>query len=120
MTAAPLDARTVRCARTGLALLVTAVGAGIVGGCADATPRRHEVVIRNFVYQPAALTLAVGDTVVWINEDVVPHTATASDGEWDSGSIASNASGQVVISGEGEQSYLCTFHPNMRAELAAQ
>ncbi|MBW3630336.1 MAG: cupredoxin family copper-binding protein [Gemmatimonadetes bacterium] len=115
-------ARTSRCARTRLALFAATAVTVVVGGagCAEAGPRRHEIAIRNFVYEPAALTVAVGDTVVWTNEDALPHTATATDKAWDTGSIGSKESRTVVISQKGEQSYICTLHPNMRADLTAQ
>lgn len=102
------------------ALLAVALVAATSAGCQDAKPRRHDVTIRAFQYEPATLKVAVGDTVVWLNEDVVPHTATAADAGWDSGSIGSRGSARVVIRRKGAQSYLCAFHPNMRAELSAE
>lgn len=116
MATAGFRARTQWCARAWLALL----SAGAVAGCAEAGPRRHQVAIRGFTYEPASLTIAVGDTVVWINEDVVPHTATAADRGWDTGSVGAKSSGQVVISQQGRHSYVCAFHPNMRAELSVE
>ena len=42
--------------------------------------------IANFAH--VSLTVAVGDTVRWTNVDEVPHTATSSDGDWDSGTLS--------------------------------
>lgn len=102
--------------------LAAVVAAALAAGCADAAgaAKAHSVAIRGFQYAPAALTVAVGDTVVWTNEDVVPHTATAADKAWDSGSIGSKASGRVVIDREGTHRYVCAFHPNMKAEVVAR
>ena len=87
-------------------------------GCSDPTGRVHSVAIRGFQYAPATLTVAVGDTVVWTNEDVVPHTATAS-GAWDTGSIGARESRRVVIAAVGRRGYRCAFHPGMKAEVVA-
>ena len=73
-----------------------------------------------FQYLPIRLVIASGDTVVWVNEDAVPHTATAVDGAWDTGEVESTASGAVVVSGEGEHRYICAFHPNMSGTLVVQ
>ena len=44
---------------------------------AKPTPRTHTVKIEGMAFVPATLEVSVGDTVEWINEDLVPHTATA-------------------------------------------
>ncbi|HET8712597.1 MAG TPA: cupredoxin family copper-binding protein [Gemmatimonadales bacterium] len=82
----------------------------------SAAPRTHTVEIRGMQFRPAALTVAVGDTVVWINRDIVPHTATAT-GKWDTGTIAQGASGRLVAARPGALDYICTLHPTMRGTL---
>jgi plastocyanin len=82
--------------------------------------RRHVVEIRGFEYLPASLTVAVGDTVVWVNRDAVPHTATAADRDWDSGSIAAGGSWSRVFAAAGTAAYTCTFHPSMTGRLDIQ
>ncbi len=99
-------------------MAVTALAAGCAGGGSEA--RTHSIVIRNFQYVPATATVAVGDTIVWTNEDVVPHTATAADRAWDTGSIASKETGRAVVERKGRHEYVCAFHPNMKAELTAE
>jgi plastocyanin len=98
------------------------MGMMVVAGCADgeSAARTHSIVIRNFQYVPATVTVAVGDTVVWTNEDVVPHTATAADRAWDTGNIASKETGRAVVDRKGRHEYVCTLHPNMKAELSAE
>lgn len=115
-------ARVERGARARPARLAALVAATLAAGCADAAPmaQAHSVAIRGFQYAPAVVEVAVGDTVVWINEDVVPHTATAVDRAWDTGSIGGKASGRVVIAREGTHRYVCAFHPSMEAEVVAR
>ncbi len=83
--------------------------------------RTVPVPIRGFQYTPSVLSAQVGDTVVWTNEDIVPHTVTGTDGPLDSGPIAPNASWRYVAVSKGTAySYLCTFHPSMRGTLRVE
>ena len=95
------------------------MGAPAAAGCAPHTPpRAYNVKISNFVFQPAALTVAAGDTVVFTNADIVPHTATARDSTWDSKEIKSgDGTWRLVASKPGKQAYYCLFHPNMQGTI---
>ncbi|NNF80230.1 MAG: hypothetical protein HKN05_19595 [Rhizobiales bacterium] len=77
----------------------------------------HEVEIKDFAFVPARLNVALGDKVTWINADVVPHTATASDESWDSGSVQQGERQTLVISQGMTGAYYCRHHPSMKAEL---
>lgn len=83
-------------------------------------PRTHVVEMRGFGYQPATIRVSPGDTIVWVNRDAVPHTATDSSGVWDSGSIAAGESWRRAVEESGETSYYCTFHPTMRGRIVLQ
>jgi plastocyanin len=89
--------------------------------CGGGGPRpvTHQAEIRAFRYQPDTLTAAPGDTVVWINRDVVPHTATAA-GAWDTGQIGAGADGRMVAGPPGTYAYACAYHPTMRAVLVVR
>ena len=76
----------------------------------------HQVVIDGVKYEPEALTIKRGDTVVWVNKDPFPHTVTAA-GVFDSHSIAVGASWKYVARERGEYTYTCTLHPNMKGTL---
>ena len=43
-------------------------------------PETHTVTIEEMRFQPERLTVARGDTIVWVNKDLVPHTATSEIG----------------------------------------
>ncbi|HYH81159.1 MAG TPA: hypothetical protein VEX86_15255 [Longimicrobium sp.] len=92
--------------------------AAALAGCAGAErPARHEIAIQAFVYQPASAPVRPGDTLVFVNRDAVPHTATAADGAWDTGDIPANASRTVVVGENGVGGYKCAYHPTMTATL---
>ncbi len=42
-------------------------------------PRVHTVTNSDFKFSPATLRVVAGDTIIWVNLDIVPHTATAAD-----------------------------------------
>jgi len=83
-------------------------------------PALHRIVIRRFSYQPAALEIAAGDTVEWVNDDIVPHTSTARSGAWDSKSISPEGSWRTVPARKGTEPYGCLFHPSMKALLVVR
>ena len=102
--------------RAPLALLLSLLAAscgGEAGG--GAAPRSHLVEMRTFAFAPAELTVAEGDTVVWRNADILPHTATAA-GEFGSGSVPAGGEWRWVATA-GDFAYLCTFHPTMKGVL---
>lgn len=69
-------------------------------------------------FQPAVLAVSVGDTVVWINRDIVPHTATGiGTPEWSTGTLLPGQRGQYVPGRAGEAAYFCTLHPVMKGKL---
>ena len=90
------------------------------GAAAGALERKtHTVVIEGTSFQPAQLTVAAGDTVVWINKDPFPHTAT-STGAFDSGAIAPEKSWKFKLVTKGDFDYVCTLHPTMKARVTVK
>jgi len=79
--------------------------------------QQHVVEIRNLEFTPKKLDVKPGDTITWINHDLVPHTVTADDESWDSGLINANAQWQTVVKADMFASYFCRFHPTMKARL---
>lgn len=100
---------------------LTLAAIAIVGaGCSPPAPRRVEVVIKNFGFEPTQLTVSRGDTIVFSNTDFVPHTATARDSTWDSKSIDGSKTWSFVANAVGTHEYYCVFHPVMRATLTVR
>jgi plastocyanin len=75
------------------------------------------VTMGDFFFSPASVTVAVGDTVTWHNTGQAPHTATADDGSFDTGTINAGGSGSHRFSTAGTFSYICTIHPNMKGTV---
>src|SRR4029079_9253290 len=68
-------------------------------------------------FQPETLTVAPGDSVVWVNKDLVPHTVTSEAGGFDSQIIQAEKSWRFTARKKGDFAYICTLHPTMKAIL---
>jgi plastocyanin len=97
-----------------------AIGASLVLGTGAAVAADHAVTIADFAFAPQTVTVTVGDTVTWTNDDAVIHTATATDGSWDTGDLAQGQSGAITFTAAGTFAYLCTPHPTMTGTVVVQ
>lgn len=79
---------------------------------ADATVRIH-----NFKFEPADLAIAVGKTVQFINVDEEPHTATATDGTFNSKALDTDQTWSYTATRPGTYPYICSIHPFMKGTL---
>lgn len=86
------------------------------GGATSGT----DVTITGFAFSPATLSVAVGDTVTWTNEDSAPHTVTADDGTFDSGNLATGETFTQTFDTAGTYDYHCTVHPSMTATIVVK
>ncbi len=75
------------------------------------------VKIRNFKFEPANLAIAVGKTVQFINLDEEPHTATATDGAFNSKALDTNQTWNYTATKPGTYPYICSIHPFMKGTL---
>jgi plastocyanin len=93
---------------------------GIALSC-TAFAETHHVVIENMKFNPQTVQVHVGDTIVWENRDIVPHTVTEnSKGKthaFDSGMIQGNATYQLKVTRKGTQHYACSYHPTMAGTI---
>ena len=77
------------------------------------------IVMQNLVITPAEVSAKVGDTIEWINKDILAHTATATNGDFDV-MLPPNKTGTFVLKKAGMVDYYCRFHPNMKAKLKVE
>jgi len=82
-------------------------------------PATHTITITGMQFTPATLTIKPGDTVVWINKDIVAHTATAA-ATFDSRIIQPEKSWKMVFKKKGDYPYVCSYHPTMKGLLKIQ
>lgn len=71
-------------------------------------------------YAPNPITVAVGGSVTWMNNDSTSHTSTADGGAWSSGTIGPGASYTKQFSSAGTFTYHCSIHPGMVGSVVVQ
>ena len=77
----------------------------------------HVIEISGLKFVPDNVDAQPGDTITWMNLDIVPHTATSKDGSWETGTLAKNESKSLVVAEGMASAYFCKFHPNMTATI---
>jgi plastocyanin len=89
------------------------------GGKPAARAVANQVVIDNFAFQPATLTVKVGTPVTWVNRDDVPHTATSTDKvkKFNSGTLDTDEKFSHVFKKPGVYKYFCAVHPKMTGQI---
>lgn len=88
-------------------------------GAVGSVPAQAETIrvnIDKLVFDPANITAKVGDTIEWVNADILAHTATVK-GQWDV-MIPPKKTVSFVIKKAGDVEYYCRFHPNMKGKIA--
>lgn len=113
---AALDAKSVLNLNTNGAVDVNA------GVNVDANAKTSAVSIENFAFSERTLSVKRGEKITFTNRDAVPHTTTADDGAWDSGTISPNETVTMDTSKltPGTYAYHCKTHPTMTATLIVQ
>jgi plastocyanin len=84
---------------------------------AGAQGKTMKVSIEDFFFSPANMTVAPGTTVKWVNNGQAPHTSTADDGTWDSGTLQPGESFSFTFDQPGTYTYHCNIHPNMTGTI---
>jgi len=87
-----------------------------------ATPARAAdtiVVMKENKFLPEAITVQVGDTVTWVNQDVAVHNATADDAResWKTPNLNQNVEASVTFDAAATFAYRCTIHPGMDGRI---
>ena len=104
------------CAGTGKTVSATAAetpaatAAGSVGA-------KNEIIIESNSFKPDSLTIKVGDTVTWINNDSYTHTVKAKTSEFDSGNMANGVKFSLTFDKEGTYDYICGIHTFMTGKI---
>lgn len=69
-------------------------------------------------FAPSPVTVAVGGSVTWTNNDNTAHTSTG--GNWNSGSINPGGKFTAMFPTAGTFVYHCTIHPGMTGTVTVQ
>jgi len=64
-------------------------------------------------YSPNPIEVNLGQTITWVNDDFVIHTATSADGTFDSNIMQRGQTFSYTFDTLAEYPYYCDLHPNM-------
>jgi plastocyanin len=85
--------------------------AGAAGGSEDVT-------IQNFAFNPATISVKVGDKITWTNKDNTAHTVTFDDTSLTgSGNVNNGATFSNTFTTAGSFTYHCKIHPTMKGTV---
>ena len=94
-----------------------AIGAASI---ASAAPPATSVAIDNFMFSPMTVTVPVGGTVAWTNNDDIPHSVRSVDGTFHSPALDTGEHYSFAFTKPGVYSYFCGIHPKMVAKVIVQ
>jgi plastocyanin len=96
-------------------VIAAVVAFGLSFAARDAEAANQSVSIVNFAYSPASVSVSVGDTVTWTNNDAgIPHTVSSdTPGVFDSGNMNTGATFAKTFTAAGTFTYHCNIHPSM-------
>jgi plastocyanin len=78
----------------------------------------NTIVIKNFIFSPANLTIKNGTTVTWMNQNGAVHQIVSDSGTpFTSDSLASGESYQFTFIKPGNYNYHCTYHPTIKGTI---
>lgn len=99
------------------ALIAAGAGALLLAASpATAAPSTYMVVIDKMKFGPLPTNLRKGDAIIWVNRDIIRHTATASDRSFDA-DLPAGAKAKTVLKKSGAIPFICRYHPGMRGTL---
>lgn len=83
---------------------------------AAAAPHTYTVIIEQMKFGPVPAVLHKGDSILWVNRDMLRHSATAADHSFDV-DLPPGAKAKTVLNKPGTIRFACRYHPGMRGVL---
>ena len=95
---------------------------GVSAASAQGAAKSQEVVVKidNFSYLPHDITVAAGTTVIWVNNDDIPHTVVSTTDLFKSKALDTDDKFSFKFDKPGTYEYFCSIHPKMTAKVIVQ
>ena len=91
-----------------------------MGAQAKAAPPPVVVHIGNFTFQQPTITVKPGTTVIWQNDDDIPHTVVATKGAFKSKVLDTGDRVTFTFAKAGQFDYFCSLHPHMTGKVVVK
>ena len=101
-----------------LAALIALMALLVMHGNANAADA--QVKIANFTFEPPVLTVKVGATVTWVNDDDIPHLVSEKEGKFRSSALDTGDKFSQTFSAAGTIEYFCAIHPHMTGKIVVE
>jgi YVTN family beta-propeller protein len=79
-----------------------------------------KVSIAGFAFGPQKISIKVGDSVTWSNDDGTSHTVTFKDGSVGAKTLSPGERFARIFDTPGTYDYFCSFHPYMTGSVVVQ
>jgi plastocyanin len=99
--------------------LCLAIAAAMISQMSAARCEDGAIMIDNFTFEPAQLTVKVGTTVTWKNRDDIPHTVVSA-GKFRSKTLDTDDSYSFTFASVGDYKYFCSLHPHMTGMIKVE
>jgi plastocyanin len=82
-------------------------------------PRIYTITIENMKFDPEIITTHIGDTIIWLNKDIVAHCVTEKKNkEWTSSKIPNGGSWKFIVNANVD--YYCAIHQVMNGKIVVE
>jgi plastocyanin len=87
---------------------------------AEKAAAANEVLIGDYEFIPATLTVSVGTTVTWSNRDDEAHTVNSTTDVFKSAPLDTDEKFSFKFTAPGTYPYYCKLHPQMKGQIVVQ
>ena len=101
-------------------VILMVVGRSRTYGAAMEDKPTAQVKIDNFVFSPNPLTVPVGSTIRWTNQDDIPHNVVSEDKSFKSKVLDTDETFTYTFTKPGTYTYFCSIHPKMTGKVVVQ
>ncbi|MEJ5961833.1 plastocyanin/azurin family copper-binding protein [Pedobacter immunditicola] len=82
-------------------------------------PKTYTVEIKDMKFVPEAITVKKGDTVLWVNRDIMNHDVTEEKTKaWKSSPISTGTSWKMEVTNDAN--YYCSIHVVMKGTIRVE
>ncbi len=100
-------------------VLVAGVAAALLVVATPALAVDVAVKIGNFTFGPQEVKVKAGTTVIWTNEDDIPHTVV-SPNNFRSQVLDTDGTYSFTFTTPGTYKYFCSLHPHMTGAIVVE
>ncbi len=96
---------------------ISAVLIALLAAAAPALGANATVKIANFTFDPPVVTVQVGSTVTWTNDDDIVHVLKEDGDKFHSSALDTGDSFSQTFTAAGTIDYFCAIHPHMTGKI---